>query len=76
MQPLFREYVAMILATEAAIGIVNSNVLAKQMREEAERAERRARGADSQADLPPRLPAGSWLRSRFRSGDGFSRGFN
>lgn len=64
MQPLFREYLSALLAREAAMGIANSNTLSELMREEAERAERRARGADSQSDMPPRLPVGTWISSR------------
>ena len=75
MSAEFREFVAARLAQEAAIGLVNSNSLFELMTKEVEKAERRARGTDSQQDMPARMPVGSWVRSRRgtlgRGGDWF-----
>jgi len=64
MSPQFRDYVSLVLAREAAMGLVNSNTLLELLTVEAEKAERRARSADSQQDLPPRMPVGSWVTTR------------
>jgi len=75
MSPLFREYVSSLLAQEAAIGLVNSNTLHQLMTQEAQNIERRARGADSQEDMPPEMPVGSWVRSRHGRADRKKWGF-
>ena len=75
MSTLFREYVSSLLAQEAAIGLVNSNTLHQLMTQEAQNIERRARGADSQEDMPPEMPVGSWVRSRHGRADRKKWGF-
>jgi len=62
--PLFREVFAAFLAIEAATGIAESNTKREMMVAEFQRALRRARSSDAMADLPDRLPAGSWLTNR------------
>jgi len=64
MSPLFREYVSAVLAMEAATGLVNSNSLLELMTREAQIAQTRARGVDSQGDAPAKFPVGSWVTAR------------
>ena len=64
MTPLFREALSCKIAMEAAVNLAGSNTLYELMREEFERANRRARSADSMSDFPDRLPVGSWATSR------------
>ena len=64
MSPLFRECISASLAVEAATALVESRTLREQMLLEFEKALRRARSADSQGDMPDRLPVGSWVTGR------------
>jgi len=64
MSPLFRETLASMIAIEAATAITESRALREQMVGEFDRLLRRARSADSQGDLPDRMPVGSWVTGR------------
>lgn len=64
MSPLFREALSSLIAIEAATSITESRTLRELMTDEFQRALRRARSADSQADLPDRMPVGSWVTGR------------
>ena len=64
MSPEFRELLAEALAVEAANGIVKSNTMFELRQKSFEKQMRRARSADAQADLPDRMPVGTWLTSR------------
>ena len=64
MSPLFREALSALLAIEAATSITESRTLRELMTAEFKSALRRARSADSQADLPDRMPIGSWVTGR------------
>jgi len=67
MTPDFRELIAMKLAIEGAISIVNSNTLSELWQVRYDRAWRKATSIDSLSDRPDRRPHGSWVVYRFRS---------
>jgi hypothetical protein len=64
MSPLFREALAALMAVEAATSITESRALRELMTVEFKSALRKARSSDSQADLPDRMPVGSWVTGR------------
>jgi len=64
MSPLFREALSALIASEAAVAIAESNTMREQAEKAFQRILRRARSADSMADLPDRLPDGSWMLNR------------
>ncbi len=64
MTPLFRDTLAFMMAMEAATSIAEDRGLYEIMEDAFKRSLRRARSADSQADLPDRMPVGSWRTSR------------
>jgi len=64
MSPLFREALAFLIAVEAATAIAQSRTMAEQLYRQFRDILRRARSSDSLADLPDRMPAGSWRTQR------------
>ena len=64
MSSLFREALSSLIAVEAATAIAESNTMAELKQHQFEKVLRRARSADAMADLPDRMPVGSWMTSR------------
>jgi len=71
MTPDFRECIAMQLASEGAIPIVQSKSLSEKWEKRFDKQLIKAKSNDSQGDKPDRRPDGSWTSRRFRS-SGFS----
>lgn len=64
MSSLFREALSALIAVEAATAIAESNTMADLKQDQFEKILRRARSADAMADLPDRMPVGSWMTHR------------
>jgi len=71
----FRELLATALAADLAVAIANSNSLADRLEVQLPSKERRARKNDAHGDAPDRLPVGSWVSRRYRSGSNASGSF-